>query len=159
MKYQSKLLKKYTFSLTLMFMLLISCSTQKNKTIFIEAYIVGENYHYNDNGFVNTPYGRASIAYKSYYKNGQIAEQQNYKSGKLEGESIWYSENAVVLKHFIYTNDELHGVSKYYNPKAELITEGRYKNGKKHDRFSDMMNLIYLLPTRIFFSIFIKLAN
>ena len=67
-----------------------------------------------------------------YYKNGQIAEQQNYKSGKLEGESIWYSENAVVLKHFIYANGELHGISKYYNPKAELITEGRYKNGKKY---------------------------
>jgi antitoxin component YwqK of YwqJK toxin-antitoxin module len=66
-----------------------------------------------------------------YYKNGQIAEQQNYKNGKLEGESIWYSENGVVLKHFIYANGELHGLSKYYNPKAELITEGNYKNGKK----------------------------
>lgn len=66
-----------------------------------------------------------------YYKNGQIAEVQNYKNGTLEGESVLYSENGVVLKTFIYVNGALHGVSKYYNPKGELITEGRYKNGKK----------------------------
>jgi len=64
-------------------------------------------------------------------KNGQIAEQQNYKAGKLHGISKWYSEEHIVLKEFIYVNDELHGVSKVYTPKGELLVDGQYKRGKK----------------------------
>ena len=66
-----------------------------------------------------------------YYENGQIAEKQNYISGKLDGFSYWYSEKNVVIKAFTYVNGKLHGASKYYNPKGELITEGHYKKGKK----------------------------
>lgn len=66
-----------------------------------------------------------------YYENGQVAEKQNYKEGKLNGVSVWYSEKNVVLKEFIYVNGELHGISKYYNPKGELLVEGYYKRGKK----------------------------
>lgn len=66
-----------------------------------------------------------------YYENGQIAEKQNYKDGKLDGVSLWYSERNVVLKAFIYVDGELHGFSKFYNPKGEIIVEGRYKRGKK----------------------------
>jgi antitoxin component YwqK of YwqJK toxin-antitoxin module len=67
-----------------------------------------------------------------YYDNGQIAEEQNYKKGKLDGVSKGYSEEQTVLKEFIYVNGELHGVSKYYNPKGELLVEGQYKRGKKN---------------------------
>lgn len=81
--------------------------------------------HYNDSGKLH---GERFV----YYKNGQIAEKQNYMAGKLEGVSVWYSLNNVVLKAFIYVGGELHGISKYYNPKGELITKGQYKNGKKH---------------------------
>lgn len=66
-----------------------------------------------------------------YYENGQIAEKQNYKDGKLYGVSKWYSEKNVVLKEFIYVDGELHGPSKYFNPKGELLVEGQYKRGKK----------------------------
>lgn len=81
--------------------------------------------HYNDMGQLN---GERLV----YYKNGQIAEKQNYKEGQLHGASFWYSENNVVIKVFIYVDGELHGLSKFYNPLGELITEGVYKNGKKH---------------------------
>lgn len=67
-----------------------------------------------------------------YYPNGQFAEKQNYKAGKLDGVSYWYSEKNVVLKEFIYVNGQLHGPSKFYNPKGELISEGTYRNGKKY---------------------------
>lgn len=66
-----------------------------------------------------------------YYDNGQIAEEQNYKEGKLDGVSKWYSENKTVLKEFIYVNGELHGASNFFNPKGELLAEGQYKRGKK----------------------------
>ncbi|MDN3667497.1 toxin-antitoxin system YwqK family antitoxin [Algibacter miyuki] len=66
-----------------------------------------------------------------YYKNGEVAERQNYTAGKLDGESFWYSENKVVLKSFIYKEGLIHGPSKIYNSKGELLIEGQYKNGKK----------------------------
>ncbi|GAA4811809.1 toxin-antitoxin system YwqK family antitoxin [Litoribaculum gwangyangense] len=66
-----------------------------------------------------------------YYPNGQIAEEQNYTDGKLNGVSKWFSEKNIVLKEYYYVNGELHGMSKFYNSKGELITEGEYKRGKK----------------------------
>ncbi len=81
--------------------------------------------NYDDSGNLN---GLRNV----YYKNGQVAEKQHYVGGKLEGESVWYSERSVKIKEFIYVNGELHGESKYYNPRGELITQGHYQNGKKY---------------------------
>lgn len=67
-----------------------------------------------------------------YYPNGQVAEKQFYKAGKLEGASVWYSNSNVVLKEFLYVDGKLHGVTKYYSPKGDLTVEGQYKNDKKH---------------------------
>ncbi|WP_372754668.1 toxin-antitoxin system YwqK family antitoxin [Mariniflexile sp.] len=66
-----------------------------------------------------------------YYPNGQIAEVQHYKTGKLDGFSKVYSDKNVLLSEVHYLNGELHGYSKYYTSKGELVTEGNYKNGKK----------------------------
>lgn len=66
-----------------------------------------------------------------YYDNEQLAEKVNYIDGKHEGVSEWYSLKGVVLKSFVYENDELHGIAKTYNGKGELLVEGRYKRGKK----------------------------
>lgn len=66
-----------------------------------------------------------------YYKNGKIAEESDYKDGKLEGISRVYSENGVEIKTFVYENDELHGLSKYHNDDGLIVAEGSYKRGKK----------------------------
>ena len=66
-----------------------------------------------------------------YYPNGEIAEKQFYKAGKLEGVSVVFSDKKVLLSEVIYVNDELHGYSKYYEPNGKLVAEGLYKNGKK----------------------------
>ena len=81
--------------------------------------------HFNDKGHLE---GERMV----YYKNGQIAEKEEYKDGKLDGIAVSYSERSVKLKELIYVNGDLHGDSKYFNPKGALITEGAYKNGKKH---------------------------
>ena len=47
-------------------------------------------------------------------------------------ESNLYSRDGVLLKQFIYLNDELNGLSKFFNSNGELIAEGYYKNGKKN---------------------------
>ncbi|CAH8283708.1 MORN repeat protein [Mariniflexile fucanivorans] len=79
---------------------------------------------YNDFGILH---GERTV----YYPNGQIAEKQTYKNGKLDGVSVVYSNTNVLLSEVIYVNGELHGYSKYYSPKAELVAEGLYKNDKK----------------------------
>jgi antitoxin component YwqK of YwqJK toxin-antitoxin module len=66
-----------------------------------------------------------------FYPNGEIAKRQNYINGKLNDATFWYSEKNVILKEFMYDNDELHGKSKFYNPNGKLIIEGSYKKGKK----------------------------
>lgn len=66
-----------------------------------------------------------------YYINGQVAEKQHYKHGKLDGISVWYSEDNVVLKEYTYVDDQLDGPAKFHNSTGELIVEGSYKRGKK----------------------------
>jgi len=65
-----------------------------------------------------------------YYDNGQLAQQEHYVNGKLEGISKWYAKNGTLIKVFNFENDELHGEAKYYNDKGELLAEGQYKRGK-----------------------------
>ena len=68
----------------------------------------------------------------AYHANHSVVFAQVIVNGKQEGLSIWYSEKAVVLKEFLYENDELHGLSKYYDSNGQLIAEGVYKRGQKH---------------------------
>jgi len=81
--------------------------------------------YYNETGFL---IGERIV----YYPNGQIAEKQFYKNGKLDGISKVYSDKNVVLSEVVYVNGELHGASKYYNPKGEIVAEGAYKRDKKN---------------------------
>lgn len=80
--------------------------------------------HYDDSGNL---IGERFV----YYPNGQLAEKQQYKTGKLDGLSVMYSDNNVLLSELTYVNGELHGMSKYYASKGDLVAEGFYKNGKK----------------------------
>ena len=66
-----------------------------------------------------------------YYPNGEIAEKQFYKAGKLEGVSKVFSDKNVLLSEVVYVNGDLHGYSNYFSPTGELVAEGIYKNGKK----------------------------
>lgn len=63
-----------------------------------------------------------------YYVTGQVSQKETYKNGKLNGVSVWYSEDNIVIKEYTYVNGVLHGLSKFYDPKGQLITEGFYKN-------------------------------
>ena len=67
-----------------------------------------------------------------YFKDNTLAEKSNYKDGKLNGKSVWYNENGIPIKEFIFENDELHGLSKYFSNNGDLLIEGLYRRGKKH---------------------------
>ena len=37
----------------------------------------------------------------------------------------------LIVKSYIYVNDELNGMSKHFDDDGDLLVEGLYKNGKK----------------------------
>ena len=81
--------------------------------------------HYNNGGLLQ---GERLV----YYDNGQIAQKELYKDGKLHGISSWYSDKGIKIKEFHFENDELHGLSQYYSTEGHLIVEGSYKRDRKH---------------------------
>ena len=68
----------------------------------------------------------------TYYPNGKITEETDYKNGIKEGEDNYYSPDGVLLKNLFYKDDELQGEALYYDAFGNVIIEGFYKNGKKH---------------------------
>lgn len=66
-----------------------------------------------------------------FYKNGTIAELSNYKNGKLNGESKWFSESNQLLKTVKYIDNELDGKAIHYDSDGNVVSEGNYKKDKK----------------------------
>lgn len=80
--------------------------------------------HFDDNGNLT---GERFI----FYVTGQVSQKETYKKGKLDGISVWYSEDNIVIKEYTYADGVLHGLSKFYDPKGQLIAEGFYNNDQK----------------------------
>lgn len=90
----------------------------KNST----AKMIVENY--NDEGKLE---GERFV----YFKNGSLAESANYKNGLLHGESKWYSENNIVLRHTHYEEDHLEGKTINYDANGNVTSEGNYVKSQK----------------------------
>lgn len=90
----------------------------KNSTI----KMIVENY--NDDGKLE---GERFV----YFKNGSVAESANYKDGKLHGESKWFSEKKVLLRHTYYKEGELEGKTINYDAEGKITSEGNYVNSQK----------------------------
>ena len=80
-----------------------------------------ENY---SNGTIN---GRTV----TYYPNGKITEEIEFRNGIREGENNYYSPEGVLLKKLFYKNDQLDGRVFYYDSNGDVKIEGNYKDGKK----------------------------
>lgn len=68
----------------------------------------------------------------TYYPNGKITQETDYKNGLKEGEDNYYSSEGVLLKKLPHSNDQIHGQVLYYDAYGNKIIEGSYKYGKKH---------------------------
>ncbi|MDP5081309.1 MAG: toxin-antitoxin system YwqK family antitoxin [Winogradskyella sp.] len=66
-----------------------------------------------------------------YYVNGVAGEIAFYKNGLLNGESKWYSEKNVLLRHTNYKDDLLHGKSLNFDPNGVITSEGDYVEDQK----------------------------
>jgi len=72
---------------------------------------------------------------KVFYKNGQLAEESNYKDGNLHGKVSWYSENGQLFKTLTYEKDELEGPAIYYQPGGDVSSKGQYKSNVKRGKW------------------------
>ena len=68
---------------------------------------------------------------ETYYENGQLEEEGNYKNGKKDG--LWkeYYENGQLSSEEEFKDDKRDGLRKSYYENGQLEEEGNYKNGKK----------------------------
>ncbi|WP_179351820.1 toxin-antitoxin system YwqK family antitoxin [Winogradskyella vidalii] len=80
--------------------------------------------HYNNDGLLE---GERFV----YFKNGSLAESSNYKNGKLYGESKWFSEQNVLLRHTHYIEDDLEGKAINYDADGKKTSEGDYSKNVK----------------------------
>ena len=92
---------------------------QDSKNIMIEEY-------FNNDGQLD---GVRTV----FYDNAIKAEMANYKNGKLNGKSEWYSKEDKLTRVSYYLNDELNGKTIYYDNFGNITAEGNYKEGKKND--------------------------
>ncbi|WP_179005847.1 toxin-antitoxin system YwqK family antitoxin [Winogradskyella forsetii] len=80
--------------------------------------------NYNDEGLLE---GERFV----YFKNGELAESANYKNGKLHGESKWFSEKGLLLRHTQYQDGELEGKTINYDANGKKTSEGNYVKSQK----------------------------
>lgn len=68
----------------------------------------------------------------TYYPNGTVTEEVEYKMGLREGENSFYSPSGILIKKLQYKADELQGPAFYFDGHGNITIEGFYKNDKKH---------------------------
>ncbi len=95
---------------------------------------VGKWQFYHEDGKTimseeNYSSGKLDGDYKTFYKSGKPTEVANYKNGELDSVYRKYSIKGHLYQHFNYKNGKLNGKVVYYNRKTgELTTKGEFKN-------------------------------
>jgi len=71
---------------------------------------------------------------KSYYDNGELKQEQNYKNNKREGISKGYYKSGKLWAEWNHKNGKLEGISKGYFESGGIAYIDTYKNDKKINR-------------------------
>ena len=67
---------------------------------------------------------------KEYYENGNLKVEANFKDGKQEGLFKEYYENGNIRMETNFKDDKFEGLFKLYYENGYLIAEHYYKDGK-----------------------------
>ena len=67
---------------------------------------------------------------KSYYKNGQIKSEGNFKDNKQDGQWRWYYDNGQLKSKVYYKDGKEDGLSDFYYKNGQLKQKGNYKDDK-----------------------------
>ena len=74
--------------------------------------------------------------YQSWYENGQLYTQCNYKNGILEGLYQRWHEKGQLCEQGHYRNGQLEGLYQRWYENGQLQLETNYKNGKPDGLYS-----------------------
>lgn len=67
---------------------------------------------------------------KDYWENGNIKLELRYENGKLNGESVWYTQKGQLAVKGNYKDDVLDGTYTRWHPNGKMASEEHYVNGK-----------------------------
>ena len=76
---------------------------------------------------------------KTYYEDGQLKSEENFKNGGYDGLQKWYYEDGLLSVEENYKDNQLEGTLKYYWYNGKIRCEGDYNagNGTKKCYTSD----------------------
>lgn len=118
-------------------MCLLSCSNLENE--IVDRFPSGK---------VKTVYERHNDSLgveKTYYENGQLENEVEYKNGIEEGLARVYYENGKLKISYSHKSGKKHGNIKFYYPTGVLKAEGKYDMGRPlfDKRYNERGELIY----------------
>ena len=90
-------------------------------------------YHWSRGDSLLFDMGEYQDSFKSYYENGQVKKEANYKNDKLEGPYTLYHENGQVKEETNYKNREREGYYISYYQNGQIKNQGTYKYNRKKD--------------------------
>ncbi len=73
--------------------------------------------------------GRKHGVWKTWYENGKLSEQLNWKNGQLQGESSLFDSTGALISSGYYSRGLKHGIFTYYQDGMVIQTE-RYQYGR-----------------------------
>ena len=69
---------------------------------------------------------------KTYWENGNLKAELRYEGGKLNGESVWYTQRGKMATKAFYKNDTLEGrYQRFHQDGRTLEMECWYKHGER----------------------------
>lgn len=74
---------------------------------------------------------------KTYFENGEIQSDFNYKEGKPDGSQKDYYKNKQLKTDYFYKNGNRFGEGKYYYKNGKLLSIGHYSLG---DKYGDLLD-------------------
>ena len=142
--------------------------THPNGEVYLEtklknSLMVGEAVWYSPNKTVLRKQteidGLTEGAYKTFYDNGQLRLEGEYKWGDRVGEWKKYALDGSLMRVDTYKDGVMHGVQKFYSKTGELYSERNFANGSLHGKttyFSSTgeigAELIYINSTLVAYS-------
>jgi len=68
---------------------------------------------------------------RTYYEDGQISSERNYKDGQLDGKLTRYYENGQIEEEVNYKDGKKDGKWTIYYENGQIEGERNYKDGKR----------------------------
>jgi antitoxin component YwqK of YwqJK toxin-antitoxin module len=103
----------------------------------------GKRVSYYENGRIweegNFKDGKKDGKWTTYYENGQIKEEGNFKDGRWvrkDGKFISYYENGQIEKEGNFTDGKLDGKYTFYYENGQIKVERNFKDGKEDGKWT-----------------------